>query len=138
MPNIKPRALALAIDPEPVLADMIAKVDALQDYMLVPIALAGADLTLRAAKVVLALHERGRAEYSLGVTAVTVRAEDWADFASSIGCSERTATEAVRDAKRAKLLNVKYLDNGDRVFYVGTGKDETTQEPSKSRRSGTR
>jgi hypothetical protein len=138
MPNLKPGVLTLAIDPEPVLADMIAKVDALQDFMLVPIALAGADLTLRAVKVILALHERGGAEYSLGVTAVTVRAEDWADFASSIGCSERTATGAVRDAKRAKLLDVKYLDNGDRVFYVGTGEDETTQKPSKTCRTGTR
>ena len=137
MPNLKPGALTLAIDPEPVLDDIIARVDALQDYMLVPVALAGADLTLRAVKVVLALHERGSAEYSLGVTAVTVCAEDWADFASIIGCSERTATEAVRDAKRAKLLDVKYLDNGDRVFYVGTGEDETTQKPSKTRRIGT-
>ena len=51
MPNLRASALTLAIDPEPVLADMIAKVDALQDYMLVPIALAGADLTLRAVKV---------------------------------------------------------------------------------------
>jgi hypothetical protein len=116
---------------------MIAKVDALQDYMLVPIALAGGDLTLRAV-VILALHERGGAEYSLGITAVTVCAEAWADFASSIGCSERTASEAVRDAKRARLLDVKYLDNGDRVFYVGTGKDESTQKPSKTRRTGTR
>jgi hypothetical protein len=89
-------------------------------------------------KVILALHERGGAEYSLGVTAVTVSSGDWADFASSIGCSERTATEAVRDAKRAKLLDVKYLDNGDRVFYVGTGPDETTQKPSNTRRTGTR
>ena len=30
MPNTKPRALALKLDPEPVLADMIAKVDALR------------------------------------------------------------------------------------------------------------
>jgi hypothetical protein len=59
MPNLKPGALALAIGPKPVLANMIAKVDALQDYMLVPIALAGAGLTLRAVKVILALHERG-------------------------------------------------------------------------------
>ncbi len=125
MPNLKPGALTLAINPEPAVADMIAKVGALHDYMLVPIALAGADLALRAVKVILALHERGGAEYSLGVTAVTVCAEDWADFASIIGCSERTATEAVRDAKRAKLLDVKYLDNGDRVFYVGTGEDKT-------------
>jgi hypothetical protein len=63
-----------------------------------------------------------------------------ADFGSHRRCnaSPRAATEAVRDAKRAKLLDVKCLDNGDRVFYVGTGEDETTQRPSKTPRTGTR
>ena len=133
MPNLKPRALALAIDPAPVLADMIARIDALDGYLLVPAALAGAGLNLRAMKVVLALHERGGAEYSLGVVAVTVPSEDWREFAEGIGCSERTATEAVRDAKRANVLDVKYLDNGDRVFYVKTGEDTTTRNPSARR-----
>jgi hypothetical protein len=45
---------------------------------------------------------------------------------------------SLRDAKRAKLLDVKYVDYGDRVFYVGTGDDETTQKASNTRRIGTR
>jgi hypothetical protein len=48
MPNLKSSTLTVAIAPEPILSETAALVDALQNYMLVPIALAGADVTLRA------------------------------------------------------------------------------------------